>query len=629
TDNDGITDKNESIPGTDPLDSDTDDDGIVDGIDEFPLNADEDTDTDNDGTGNNADTDDDNDGVLDVNDPAPLNADVTESSLAVVTSEGKSVGSTNAVLGGEAMASEGEQVSETGVVYSVTDTMPRIGSLQVSKKEIGSSLGKFETQVKNLIPDTTYYYRAYSINIFDTIYGSVDSITTGIVIYVNDDAAGNNDGSSWTDALTDLNEALAMASEGTEVWVAEGVYYPSDSDQDISFQLKSGVAVYGGFSGDETDFSERDLTLKPVLSGDIDKNEILDDGNSNHVVYADETDDKSVLDGFVITMGYQSYTGSNNGGGGVRCEDAKTQFRNLVITENYSDHKGGGFYAEDGDVPTLINCLFYNNDADFFGEDVFLSEDQMINVFNCTFENSIILGTGAGINAFNTIFTIEPDISFTGSPRTFNYTNCLLPEGSDALGTALLFGDAHFVDADNDDFRLTDSSSAYLTGDAKYAPETDIEGIPSTTPPNMGAYGDIDSDNDGLLNFADNDDDNDGTLDEMDAFPYDSLEISDTDNDGIGNVADLDDDGDGITDVEEGTLGTDPLKADTDEDGLSDGYEKLNGTDPLKPDTDTDGVSDKYDAFPNDPAQGLDTDGDGTSDVNDTDDDNDGVTECC
>ena len=79
SDNDGLNDGDEADAGTDPLDSDSDDDGVLDGADDFPLDPTETTDTDGDGDGNNADTDDDGDGISDTQEALdgtdPLDAD--------------------------------------------------------------------------------------------------------------------------------------------------------------------------------------------------------------------------------------------------------------------------------------------------------------------------------------------------------------------------------------------------------------------------------------------------------------------------------------------------------------------------------------------------------------------------
>lgn len=79
----------------------------------------------------------------------------------------------------------------------------------------------------------------------------------------------------------------------------------------------------------------------------------------------------------------------------------------------------------------------------------------------------------------------------------------------------------------------------------------------------------------------------------------------DTDKDGIANAIDPDDDNDGLTDIQEQTMGTDPLKADTDNDG----------------------ADDKADAFPLNASEKLDTDGDGIGNNADPDDDNDTVSD--
>ena len=67
------------------------------------------------------------------------------------------------------------------------------------------------------------------------------------VIDVDADATGANNGTSWTDAYTNLQAALTAAIAGNQIWVAAGAYRPAVPGglRTASFQLKNGVALYG------------------------------------------------------------------------------------------------------------------------------------------------------------------------------------------------------------------------------------------------------------------------------------------------------------------------------------------------------------------------------------------------
>ncbi len=92
---------------------------------------------------------------------------------------------------------------------------------------------------------------------------------------------------------------------------------PSDTDRIVSFSLKSGVSLYGGFAGDETELNQRDWSVNiTVLTGDIDENDDTDPNgvtetkedivgsNSYSVTFlAVNVSNTAVLDGFVVTGG--------------------------------------------------------------------------------------------------------------------------------------------------------------------------------------------------------------------------------------------------------------------------------------------------------------------------------------
>lgn len=82
-------------------------------------------------------------------------------------------------------------------------------------------------------------------------------------VYVDVSATGLEDGTSWSDAYTDLQDALDAPVPDTEVWVAEGEYVPSalsgTDARTAVFALDNDVELYGGFpaGGGDGTFSAR------------------------------------------------------------------------------------------------------------------------------------------------------------------------------------------------------------------------------------------------------------------------------------------------------------------------------------------------------------------------------------
>lgn len=134
---------------------------------------------------------------------------------------------------------------------------------------------------------------------------ALPNTAAGAIIFVDaaaDDAC--NDGTSWSCAFTNLHSAFTTAQLNDSIWIAAGVYLPTDiDDRTVSFELPDGVTVLGGFNGTETTVNQRDWENNlTILSGDIGEPDVLS-GNSYHVVRAQNLLNGSSIDGVTIEKG--------------------------------------------------------------------------------------------------------------------------------------------------------------------------------------------------------------------------------------------------------------------------------------------------------------------------------------
>ena len=175
-------------------------------------------------------------------------------------------------------------------------------------------------------------------------------------IYVDVDATGGNDGTSWTDAFVHLQDALTEAETGDQIWIAEGAHTPdagigfTPGDTGIRFEVKGSVKVYGGFAGGEASLLDRPSPLlETVLSGDLNgddlENQIPDRSAPEYqdnslrllLVYEGTEEEPTILDGVTI-RGATSHAVAALG---------PCQFREVTIEVNVGDLIGSS-----------INCVF-------------------------------------------------------------------------------------------------------------------------------------------------------------------------------------------------------------------------------------------------------------------------------
>jgi hypothetical protein len=268
------------------------------------------------------------------------------------------------------------------------------------------------------------------------------------ILYVNAGARGANNGTSWVDAYTDLQEALATARSGDQIWVAAGTYKPTTGlNRSRTFSLVSGVAIYGGFAGNEAYLHDRDWqTHTTVLSGDIGTvgNNV---DNVYHVVTAFGVTSSAVLDGFVISGGRATGLDDNSRGGGIYIDNASPTLRYLSLLGNTAEH-GGGIY-NNGGSPSLVNLVLSGNAATTGGA-LYNAAGNPSLINNTLSQNAATLG-GALYNAGSAtlanciVWDEDSGQNLIAGPGTTTVTYSNVRGG--APGTGNLDADPQFVNA--------------------------------------------------------------------------------------------------------------------------------------------------------------------------------------
>lgn len=356
------------------------------------------------------------------------------------------------------------------------------------------------------------------------------------------------DGKTWDSAYQDLQDALNAAETTypyvTEIWVkgnTSAPYIPSaPGGVSSTFTVRQGLALYGGFAGDETERDQRNPAAnETILSGDRDNDDPGDlTDNVYHVVTgATGCDSTAILDGFTPTAGYARGVGTNlgagmynngasptvancifrgntatGGGGGMwNGNSSDPEVRSCIFEDNgagsagsvRADEPGGGM-ANDNSSPDVTNCLFFDNRA-FRGGAMSNQNGSAPVITNCTFAENETAGdfgkggglynegTGTSISIANSIFWDNTDgggsdesaqIHIEGEDATLTIDYSCVDGWTGGLGgTGNIDDDPQFNDAVGGDYRLCDdtASPCVEAGDNAGVPvgvEADLDGAP-------------------------------------------------------------------------------------------------------------------------------------------------------
>jgi len=248
----------------------------------------------------------------------------------------------------------------------------------------------------------------------------------GSVIYVDDDAAGANDGASWANAHTTLQDALARAGDlkgAVEIRVAGGLYLPDQGkgrtpgDVQARFELLDDVTIAGGYAGagavdpDARDIAENETMLSGDLAGDDGPNFANYTNNAQVVVSSTFNGATAVLEGVTVTGG------AGWSGPGMSCYGSGATVTDCTFRANQSICREGGYggavYNSEG-RPTFGHCTFEGNWAMAEGGAIWNQSRAKVTLVECTFVGNYAELRGGAVSSF-TSGVEATDCIFTGN----------------------------------------------------------------------------------------------------------------------------------------------------------------------------------------------------------------------
>lgn len=259
-----------------------------------------------------------------------------------------------------------------------------------------------------------------TVTILALCAGSASAVTN----YVDRAFTGKEPlGDSWASPFPSLQAAIDACAEsgGGEVWVKAGVYKPTDSSRNATFELKPNISVYGGFRGGETDRSQRiPRSNRTVLSGDIGKPGSTSD-NCFHILTGASG---CVVDGFIISRGNANSAAENRMGGALilPAGTKDMELANCTLEKNNAEI-GGAIQLTDASL-SITNCTFYSNAAED-GAAIAVDGASVLILKGSTFSSNFAPKSGGSL-------LINPGASVQISDTSFMYNS------TDGTGGALL-----------------------------------------------------------------------------------------------------------------------------------------------------------------------------------------------
>lgn len=319
-----------------------------------------------------------------------------------------------------------KQLYSTAFTFEETSALLNKGKLEYyTNLVVNENLGTTSTDIMGR---TRYQTSTIDIGAYEYA-----RMKPGRIRYVKPKKEGKGDGSTWNDAMDDIQKAINDLAEKApgekgEVWVAAGTYEVkerilTDASSPVSLLMKNGISVYGAFEGKEKSRSERIEKAKNLKPWGWEKESITiirgagfkgsDDANWNntdeawniqnsgsyHVVWfaplpgEKAFTDEVYLEGFTIEGGKynETYTAqyAPDCGAGVYINDPSARMRYCTVrfcnsgmkkTTN-TQPRGGGIYCKNGQTEgnLVYDCSAYQGGGIYIDEAGFITRSMVTN----------------------------------------------------------------------------------------------------------------------------------------------------------------------------------------------------------------------------------------------------------
>jgi len=272
-----------------------------------------------------------------------------------------------------------------------------------------------------------------------SIFMGFGVLSTQAQIYVDASATtGANDGTSWSNAYTDLQTALDAAPAGTEIRVAAGTYKPTaaadgstDDDRNKAFHFNKDLVLKGSYNPAT---NTQDFTNRSILSGDFNDEDVItgsgstlsitqNSENAYHVLITADLTTATQIEGFLITGGHAndsgisiSYSGQtvyNHHGGGMFNSSSSPSIVNTVISGNVASSRGGGMYNLSSS-PSIVNTVISGNVASSRGGGM-INSSSSPSIVNTVFSGNAAGSDGGGMCNYNSSSPSIDNSTFSGN----------------------------------------------------------------------------------------------------------------------------------------------------------------------------------------------------------------------